>query len=136
LSEVKSLQQKQNTAFLIAEYTNHGRFTSSPFFSLRFVFDTVNLWLNASLEYSYIGSGLAGPCFTIETRSESVSFGGHDPGSDIVILFTLASEWSSLGTLPPSSDEDNVVLCAMLKLGRLAPLPSKHPSLLDPPSSL
>jgi hypothetical protein len=80
--------------------------------------------INASLGYSYIESGLAGPCFTIETRSESVSFGGHDPRSDIVILSTLASECSSLETLPPSSDEDNDVLCAMLKLGSLSLLRS------------
>jgi hypothetical protein len=77
------------------------------FFGLCFVFATVNLRLNASLGYSYIGSGLAGPCFATETCNESVSFGGHDPGLDIVILSTLASECSSLGTLPPSSDEDD-----------------------------
>jgi hypothetical protein len=98
------------------------------------VFATENLRLNASLGYSYIVSGYAGPCFTIETRSESVSFGGHDPGSDIVILSTLASECCSLETLPPSSDEDGDVLCAMLKVGSLSLLPYKHPSSLGPPS--
>jgi hypothetical protein len=41
-----------------------------------------------------------------------------------------------LGTLPPSSDGNNEVLCAMLKLGSLSLLPSKHPSSLDPSSSL
>jgi hypothetical protein len=92
--------------------------------------------INASLGYSYTGSGFAGPCFTIETRSESVSFGGHDPGSDIVILSTLASECCSLGTLPPSSYEDDDVFCVMLKVGSLSLFPSKHSSSLDPPSSL
>jgi hypothetical protein len=72
----------------------------------------------------------------IETRSESVSFGGHDPRSDIVILSTLASECSSLVTLPPSLDEDDDILCTMLKVGSLSLLPSKHPSLLDPLPSL
>jgi hypothetical protein len=100
------------------------------------VFATVDLRLNASLGYSYIGSGVAGLCFTIEVCSESVSFGGHDPVSNIVILSILASECSSLGTLPPSSDEDDGVLCVMLKLSSLSLLRSFHPSSLDPPSSL
>jgi hypothetical protein len=51
-------------------------------------------------------------------------------------LSTLASESSSLGTLPPWSDEDNDILCTMLKVGTLSLLSSKHPSLLDPPPSL
>lgn len=72
--------------------------------------------------------------FTRETFSGSVSFGGHDPGSAIVLLSTLASEYSLLGTLLLSSYEDDDILSAMIKLGSLSLLPRIHSSTLDPSS--